>query len=298
MKRTLHIYLHSPLRGNAEAGRVNIFNRMQSALPDWWMVFVPDTEAERLRAATRDHNLFHMVEPNGANTLCLRRAYYYPFWRIEATNERWNFDVAKASFDPAQVPPDAARAFLERWRPKIFRAGPVSREGFIYVPLQGRISDHRSFQSMSPLAMIETVLQQDDRRQVRATLHPNEIYSGQDIAALSNLQHRFPRFQLVQLDAKDLLGACDYVVTQNSSVALTGYFAGKGAVLFAGIDFHHIAGSVKRDGVAAAFETTRHPLPDFAAYLWWFFKAHCINGGSPEAEEQISARLRRHGWLT
>jgi hypothetical protein len=296
--RTLHIYLHSRLRENAQGGRVNIFNRMQAALADWRLVYLDDTEAERLRAPDRDHNLFHMVEPTGPNTLCLRRAYHYPFWRIEATNERWNFDVAKAVFDPASIPSDAAQAFLDRWRPKVFRDGPVTREGFVFIPLQGRISDHRSFQSMRPLAMIETVLELEPKREILATLHPKEVYTVQDLAALAALTARFPRFQLVQRDARDLLGACDYVVTQNSSIALTGYFAGKTAVLFAGIDFHHIAGSVPRDGLAEAFATVRAPLPDFAAYLWWFFKAHCINGGAPEAEAQIRARFRRHGWLT
>jgi hypothetical protein len=298
LARTLHIYLHSPFRENAVAGRVNIFNRMQAALPDWRLVFVPDSEAERLYAPDRDHNLFHMVEPTGPNVLCLRRAYHYPFWRIEATNERWNFDVARSEFDPAKVPAEEAGVFLERWRPKVFRSGPVTREGFVFVPLQGRLSEHRSFQSMRPLAMIETVLGQDSSREVLATLHPKEDYSDRDMAALSDLERRFARFQLVQGDAKDLLGACDYVVTQNSSVALTGYFAGKQAVLFAGIDFHHIAGSVPRDGVPRAFDRLQQPMPDFAAYLWWFFKAQSINGGAPDAEDQIRARFRRHGWLT
>lgn len=298
LSRTLHIYLHSPFRENAETGRVNIFNRMQAALPDWRLVYVPDTEAERLRAPDRDHNLFHMVEPTGPNVLCLRRAYHYPFWRIEATNERWNFDVARAMFDPARVPAEEARAFLDRWRPKVFRDGPVTREGFVFVPLQGRMSEHRSFQSMSPFAMIETVLAQDPSRRVLATPHPREDYSDRDMAALSDLQRRFPKLQLVRRDTKDLLGACDYVVTQNSSVALTGFFAGKQAVLFAGIDFHHVAGSVPFVGVARAFNMLRQPLPDFSAYLWWFFKAQSINGGAPDAEDQIRSRFRRHGWLT
>ncbi len=297
LTRTMHIYLHSPLRENAAAGRINIFNRLQTALPDWRLVFLPDTEAELWRAASRDHNLFHMREPAGANMLCLRRAYFYPFWRIEATNERWNFDVAKTAFDPAGVPEADASDFQARWQPLVFREGPTTYEGFVFMPLQGRIRAHRSFQSMSPLAMIEATLEHDTVRPILATLHPKEIYTDEDVAALESLAARFPRFQLSDSAAKDLVSACDYIVTQNSSIALTGYFAAKVAVLFAGIDFHHIAGSVPRDGIAAAFGVMQRPPPDFAVYLWWFYKQHAINGGAPEAEDQIRARLARHGWL-
>ena len=297
MPKTLHIYLHSPLRENAAAGRVNIFNRLQLALPGWRLIYVADTEAELWQAQTRDYNLFHMVEPTGPNVLCLRRTYFYPFWRIEATNERWNFDVAQADFHPETVPKPEAAAFVARWRTKMFGDGPTRQDGFIFMPLQGRLSEHRSFQSMSPLAMIETVLAQDPRRPVLATLHPNEHYSDRDRAALATLCQQYARFDVTHRDASDLLDSCDYVVTQNSSLALKGYFAGKAAVLFARIDFHHISGSVPRLGLRAAFEAAAGALPDFAAYLWWFYKAHCINGGSPDAEKQIRARLRRHGWL-
>ncbi len=291
----LHIYLHSPWREQAAAGGVNFFERLRAALPHWRLEFHPDTESERLQAIGRGYGLFHMQEPVGGRILCLRKAYHFPFWRIEATNERWHFDVAKAEFDPAEVTADQAAAFHTRWRPKIFRDGPVTKDGFVFIPLQGRIRDHRSFQSASPLAMIETVLKQD-ARPIRATLHPKESYSPADLAALDDLTARFPRFAVVQADTKDLLAGCDYVVTQNSGVALTGYFAGKQAVLFAGSDFHHIAGSVPRDGVATAFARAKGPAPDFAAYLWWFFKRHAINGGAPECEAQIKARLLRHGW--
>jgi hypothetical protein len=266
-------------------------------VPEWRLIFVSDAPEERALAPLRDLNLFHMAEPAAANTLCLRRAYHYPFWRIEATNERWNFDVARAAFDPASVPAAKAASFLRRWRPKVFGDGPVTRQGFVFVPLQGRLRDHRSFQAMSPLAMIETILRVAPTRQVRASLHPKEIYDQADHAALTALAARHPHFQLSTSDGRELLAACDHVVTQNSSVALTGFFAGKRAVLFAGIDFHHIAGSVPRDGLTQAFAHLDAPEPDFAAYLWWFFQAHAINAGASQAEDQIRARFRRHGWL-
>jgi hypothetical protein len=294
LPETLHIYLHEPLRSRAEAGEINFFNKMAAALPGWTLRYHEDTEAQRLAAPLRGYGLFHMQEPPVSTILCLRRAYHYPFWRIEATNERWHFDVAKAAFDPADVPMDQAERFFTRWRPKIFRDGPTSRDGFVFMPLQGRLQLHRSFQSQSPIDMIRTVLALWPDRPIKATLHPKEEYSDEDHRILARIEAESPAFQLIQGDAKDLLATCDLVVTQNSSVALTGYFAQKPAILFAGADFHHIAASVWRDGPAAVRQVPTDP--DFIAYLWWFFQRQSINAGAADAEERIRERLARHGF--
>lgn len=294
MPETLHIYLHEPFRSRAAAGEINFFNKLAAALQDWRLRFHEDSEDERLAAPSRGFGLFHMQEPMVSTILCLRRAYHYPFWRIEKTNERWNFDVAKAAFDPADVPRGPAQQFFDRWRPKIFREGPTYRAGFVFVPLQGRLQDCRSFQSKSPLEMIKEVLRRWPDVPVKATLHPKEIYSENDHKALARLEDTHPMFRVVTEDAKDLLAACDRVVTQNSSVALTGFFAQKPAVLFAGSDFHHIAGSVPRDGLTAALAD--RPEPEYAAYLWWFFQRQSINAGAADAEVKIRDRFRAHGF--
>lgn len=294
MAKTLHIYLEEPMRTRAEAGEINLFNKMAQALAGWNLRYHEDTEAERLAAPGRGYGLFHMHEPPVPTILCLRRTYHYPFWRIERTNERWNFDVARARFDAAQVPPERVAAFDARWRPRIFRDGPVHRRGFVFMPLQGRLAEQRSFQSQSPLQMIETCCKAWPDRPVRATLHPKETCSAADHQALSALADRFAHFQLVQADAKDLLADCDLVVTQNSAVALTGFFARKPAVLFAGSDFHHIAASVPREGLKSAL--IPRPDPDFAAYLFWFFQRQSINAGAANAVEKIRARFAALGF--
>jgi hypothetical protein len=293
MGETLHIHLHDGLRARAEAGEVAIVTAIRAALPGWRLVFHPDTEAERARAAGRGYGLFHMQEPTSPRILCLRRTYTPPFWRIERTNERWRFDVAEAAFDPQGIPPDDARRFAARLRAKWLGDRQTGQDGFLLMPLQGRLSEHRSFQSMSPLAMIRTTLDADPRPLV-ATLHPKEAYSPADRQALDRIAEGNPRFTLSDRPTDDLLARCDGVVTQNSSVALTGLAVGKPAVLFAGIDFHHPAGSVPRDGLRAAF-APRLPA-DFAPYLWWFFRRHAIDAGAADAVAQVALRLRRHGW--
>jgi hypothetical protein len=38
-------------------------------------------------------------------------------------------------------------------------------------------------------------------------------------------------------------------------------------------------------------------MPDYDAYLWWFFQKMSINAGRPDVEDNISAELRRLGWI-
>ena len=295
----LHLYLPEPMRRDAQAGKINIVNRMAAAVAPlgWHLAFHDESPTELAKAGERDGRaLFHMAEPAVMGGLTLRRAYHYPFWQLEATSARWEFDVANAVFDPTETDPVLAKSFASRLRLRVLGNGPVTRNGYVFMPLQGRISRHRSFQSMSPLAMIEATLAAEPQRKIWATLHPKESYDADEMAALAALQSRFQRFRLIQGDAPTLLQGCDYVVTQNSGLALNGYLLGKPAVMFARSDFHHIAGSVPRQGVAAAFACAKAGPHDFAGYLYWFFKHHTINGGAQDAEEQILARLKRHGW--
>tara|TARA_R110002096_G_scaffold52222_19_gene136271 strand:- start:2969 stop:3868 length:900 start_codon:yes stop_codon:yes gene_type:complete len=294
----LHLYLPHPMRENAAKGEINIINRIGIAVAQsgYGMQFHGDSVDERMQAIGDDDlHLFYMQEPYGQNVLNLRRAYTYPFWQIEATNERWNFDVAKAAFDPSEIDMEQARPFFRRWRKRLLGDAPRSEDGYVFMPLQGRLRVHRSFQSMSPEAMIQMTLAMEPRHGILATLHPNEAYDDEDFAMLETFSARHPRFKVIEGNARDLVLNCKYVATQNSSVAMHGYFAKKPAVLFADIDFHHIAGAVGRLGLEKAFAMTEENIP-FVAYLYWFFKNHCINGGAPEAEAQILARMRAHNW--
>ncbi|MFN4058046.1 MAG: hypothetical protein ACK4HW_07680 [Roseinatronobacter sp.] len=297
MAHNLHIHLHDSLRARAQAGEVPLFTHLAASLPGWRLHFQPDTPLARLKTRLRGgYGLFHMQPlPAGGRILCLRRAYIYPFWRIERTHLRWEFDAARMAFEPASFDPDPAARFVARWRPKLLGDRPITRAGFILIPLQGHLQTARSFQSMSPLHMIEETLTRDPRP-VIATLHPNQRYSDADRRALAQMTERFPRFSLSPKTSADLLAACDLVVTQNSSVALTGFFAAKPAILFGQSDFHHIAASIPRDGLEAAFARPAPTLDVFDRYLHWFFTQTAINAGAPDAPARLNARLRALGW--
>lgn len=299
--RLLTFYLHWDVRKRASRGRHNFISKICSVVQraGFDVAFDKSDEETLLQSAARPgYAMFHMDDPFHDRALTMRRVYQYPFWAIEQTAKRWDWSVARSVFDPASVPADKAARFFSFWAKRQFGDAPdrARREGYVYVPLQGRLLAQRSFQSASPVEMLESVLAHDPDRPVAATLHPKESYSDQERTALSRLQDRFPRLMVSSGGMEQHLQNCDYVVTQNSSAAFFGYFFKKPAVLFGRIDFHHIAASVSRLGAAEAIARAPQMQPDYAAYLFWFWQEQSINAGLDTAEDRIRARLAAAGW--
>lgn len=295
--KVLYFYLGPRQRAQVLAREPKIQTRIVEVVEaaGWTVVLLP----EEARHAVPSMDGYHLVsnqEVPGPFCLSLRKCYIEPFWRIEAFNDRWNWEIGRLPFDPAAGRVDHLAWFYNHWQKKLFDTAAIARDRFVFMPLQGKLTRHRSFQSMSPVAMIEATLSAVPGLPVRATLHPREDYTPEEIAAVLALATANPRFTLSDQPSIRLLARCDLVVTQNSSMALTGYFAGKPAVLFAQADFHHIAGSVPRQGIAAAFAAARGPAPPFAEFLFWFFKRNAITAWADDVHIQIRDRLQSHGW--
>ena len=300
-EKTLTFYLEPEMRARAVAGKINFVNRVVTAFRNcgFQADFKENSYNELLRSAKAPgYSMFHMDDPFHARALTMRRAYYYPFWRIEASAKRWEWQVAKAEFEPGDIDPDLASAFFAYWQNRLFGDAPsaASDQGYIYIPLQGRLLERRSFQTVSPIEMIKTTLAAAPDRVIRVTLHPKEQYSRAETDALDTLTEDQPRITRSSRSAEALVKDCAYVVTQNSSAAVIGYFHCKPAVLFGKIDFHHIAANVHDLGVAEAFMRVRAMRPPFAKYLFWFLQTMSINAGREDAEEKILATVRTMGW--
>ncbi len=283
MERVLSIYLDGSRRANAEAG-TGIFGAVADVVKAaGWEVRYAGQAAE---IAGEGYHLVYNRPTEGPFCFSLRRCYLEKYYRIEATNDRWNWDVTGLAF-----PGKPGQAWFQNyWAERLFHGLKVYRGGYIFMPLQGKLLQRRHFQAASPVEMIRATLAADPERRIVAGLHPREVYSEAELDALRGIE----RFELVT-GSMPWLAGCDYVVTENSSLALTGFFASKPAVLFARIDFHHIAASVHRLGVAGAFEAVQHPQP-YADYLHWFFKKQALCEVGDDRDAQIAARLRAHGW--
>ena len=295
-ERPLRFYLEPGLCERARGGLHPFIGKLQNVMenarfrvefhPFPVSTFAPDV-----------HALCHMVKPDSDKALIFRRVYHYPFWQIEQTSERWQWDIAKAEFDPGAVSGDAPR-FYRFWQKRLFEDAPDSAQyrGYVYVPLQGRLTRHRSFQKCSPVDMIRHCLTHLPDRRIVATLHPKEEYTSADLQALETLAKENARLEIDTGDMVRHLQDCDFIVTQNSSAAFNGYFFGKPALLFAGIDFHHIAIKADLSDLAASFAQVADHRPAFDAYVWWFWQSQSINAGKDDVCDKIAARLKRFGW--
>lgn len=284
------------MRASAEAGQHNFIAKLEAVLcGHGFEVVYADENTRHLHEGGRA--IVHMKPPVGHDGLVIRRVYAYPFWAIERSEKRWEWSVAKAEFDPRDVRLQPARKFALNQRKRLFGSVEPSKEGFVYVPLQGRIREQRSFQAASPLKMIEALLSAESTRNVAIGKHPKEQYDAKDIAVLERISQKFGRVSLVQGGMERLLPACDYVVSQNSAAAFFGLFFEKPCALFGKVDFHHVAAKAHELGAEEAVTRAAGLRPDFARYLWWFWQERSVNAGRPEAEELIAVKLRDAGWI-
>jgi hypothetical protein len=288
------IYLPDGLRQDAEAGRHNFIGRVAAVLDGAGLSIRHAPEEQAAGADPDEYALVHMIAPPHGRALVMRRVYHYPFWAIERSDRRWDWHVARATFDPAAVPRAEADRFRMFWRDRLFPGADPARDGHIYMPLQGRLTNHRSFQTCSPIDMIRTVLDNTDRK-VIAALHPRETYGAVERAALDRLAAH-PQLEITTGEMERWLPGCDMVVTENSGAGFNGFLLDKPCVLFARIDFHHIAANVADHGAAAALALADGPRPDFAGFVHWFWQRMSINAGRAEAADAIRAALRRGDW--
>ena len=300
-EKTVTFYLHDQLRDQAVRGQHNFIACVSDVLDAAGLrvEYDDDSDAARLRAMARPGYGFHLMEdPATTRGLTFRMCYHYPFWHIERHGRRWDWPVATSSFDPDAQDPAKAANFYRFWQKRLFNDGPAkaTREGFVYVPLQGRLITHRSFQSCSPIDMVRTVLEHEPERDIVVTLHPSETYTMAEQNALEALIDGHPQLHIRGGEMEHHLQGCDYVVTQNSGAGFMGYYFGKPLILFGKSDFHHIALNVGQIGAAEAFARVADHRPDYAAYLYWFLQRRAINAGRPETLQKIRTVLRGHGW--
>lgn len=298
--KILRLFLDTELRQSAESGDHNFIGKVANVAraSGYRVEFKTNSDVDRLNSAgLRGYAMFHMDDPFHDRAITFRGVYHYPFWAIERSAKRWQWRVANSGFSPDNVPRDEAVRFFDYWRNRLFDSADAdpSQGGYVYVPLQGKLLDCRSFQTCSPLEMVQAVLHHDPERRVIAALHPKETYTSAEIAELEGLKSKNPRLEVTSGNMAKWLPGCDYAATQNSSAGFFGFFFEKPCVLFGQTDFHHIALNVAALGAQDAVAQAPQHNPDYAGYIHWFWQQMSINAGRPDAEDQIRARLKLCG---
>lgn len=274
------------------SGHFNFIERVRDAVASrgWHSEIAPESDAAPERYV---YALHHMSGPRHKRTKIFRRTYYYPFWHIETVPQRWRWDVAKAEYRPNQIDTDEARNFIHNLRAQYLPGISPVAPTHVLIALQQDLLKTRSFQTMSPLAMIEAVARTE--KTCIATLHPNGDYKPEELAALDTLAARYPNLTIGG-SSRDLLAGAEYVATQNSAVAMDAYLLTRPVVLFGQIDFHHIALNVADMGVEAALNAAPDHKTHYAKYLYWMLREQAIDAMAPTAELRILDALKKGGW--
>jgi hypothetical protein len=244
--KPVHFYLPYGMRAQAASGKHNFINKLMEVLREagFGAEFHETSLLERLKGSVRPgYSITCKADPFNEKSLKIHQNYFLPFWQIEKTAARWERDVTFAQFDPSIVPAKEANRFFHFWRNRIFgdMSPQPSGEGYVYVPLQARLPIKRSFQSCSPMEMLEITLRECGSSKVVATIHPRHEYMDAELAALHAFADKQDRLTIDTGNMETHLANCRYIVTQNSSVAISGYFHERPVILFAEVDFHHIA---------------------------------------------------------
>ena len=293
----MHFYLPPAALDSLAKGGKSMFSRISDAVTAvGWRVHLCD-EAQRHDIPHRDG--WHLVnnrEPPSDRCLTLRVAGFQPFWQIERTNDRQDWEITHSAYEPPDVPPERIAQFLAQWRKVVLEDRKPTQGGGIFVPLQGQLTERQYFQSASPILMLHQVLTRYPQTRVTSTLHPKETYDTEEREALARLQALHPNFHLQTGGSLEVLATCDQVICENSSVAMKGFLWGKPAMFWARIDFHHIAASVPHTGEEAAFaQLEQAERPDFGRYLFWYCRLQSLFGWE-DNPGRIRARLRDLGW--
>ena len=291
-ERLLRIHLDPEMTERVTSGHFNFIDRLRAAVASrgWQTEIAPETTAPPERYT---YALHHMSGPRHKRAKIFRRTYYYPFWHIESVPQRWRWDVAKAEFRPNQIDTEAARNFIHNLRTQYLPGIAPVAPTHVLIPLQRELAKTRSFQTISPLAMVETVARTG--KTCIATLHPNGDYTPEELRALDQLAARYPNLSIGG-NSRELLAGAEYVATQNSAVAMDAYLLTRPVVLFAQIDFHHIALNVADMGVEQALNAAPDHKTHYAKYLYWMLREQAIDAMAPTAELRILDALKKGGW--
>lgn len=297
--KTLDIYLPNGLCRYLKTGKKHrFFSPVQAAFSEkgFDVNIVEDTDAARLASLRKNaYAMFHYKEPFHDHALDARSAYIGPFYKMESETYRQDFRTTGKQFRPAKIDPEVAHRFFGNWQKNVIGHPEPAYLGAVLIPLQGKLTRCRVGQSMSPIEMIKATLFHDNKRKIILKKHPREAYSDEEQHALDQILEN-PRAELVDADINNLLAGCDYVVAQNSSVALKGLFHRKPGILFAHCEFHHAFQSVQYTSLETCFERVLAHPPAYEKYLFWYLQRNCINTSREFVKDRIIAQCREFGW--
>lgn len=262
-------------------------------------------ERTHLRAHTAfEAEAFHFVHqglvalPNALNTA---PSYLRGFWYADPQGVFGESSLHNLSFDPAEIATARAQKYAGWLRARTVaqrlskhrqpETEQVFASGHVAVFLQGESLPVQRAAYMSEVEMVRALAEALPERQILVKRHPRNAgeESWEDI---SQLVLECDNLALVDANVHDILRSAALCCSISSSVAIEAMLHRVPSLVFGRTDFHHCVQTVERteDVAEAAQQALARDWP-YDAFLFWFFRHHCLDERAKDWLGKLNRRL-------
>lgn len=265
--------------------------------------------AYRERAVLRAHpsyeaDAFHFVHqglvdlPNALNTA---PSYLRGFWQADPKGSLGQSSLRTLDFVADDVPRARAEAFCDWLRKRtigqrLSKHGQPEAEasfgsGAIAVFLQGESLPVRRIAYVDEVAMVRALVAARGDRQVLIKRHPRNAgeESFSEIAALADA---CDGVRIVDANVHDILRSSAVCASISSSVAIEAMLHDVPSLTLGNVDFHHCTQIVSDlEDVPHALEAAMAKDWPFEAFLFWFFRHHCLDMRAQDWLGKLNKRM-------
>lgn len=300
MIKTLDIYLPDHMIDIAQEKPKSFYSNVKNVFEaiDFKVNFVEARDDALLTSfKAESYALFHRNRPWHENSLEARPAPFGPFWSIDKTADPAQKRIYGLGFNPNLIDGVSAARFFGRQlnRPTFAVENPSTKAGYVFVALQGLLSKQRSWQSMTPLEMVQRTVEIEEKRPIFIKLHPNEQYSDEELTFLHDLCDG-DRIRMVEGDLNALMASCAYTVSMNSAVSFKALLFGKPGILFGDAEFHHPFQNVRQQGLTQCFDGVLKDTVEYEKYIFWYLRKQMIHNFAPSTDRDILRHCKNLGW--
>ncbi|GAA6179267.1 hypothetical protein NBRC116594_07050 [Shimia sp. NS0008-38b] len=263
----------------------------------------------RERAYLRAHpdlesDAFHFVHqglvqmPNALNT---GPSYLRDFWYADPKGVFGMSSLFDLQFEVGNVPPERAASFADWLRRRIVNkrlskhlqpnAANTFAPGAIAVFLQGESLPTKRVAFTDEARMVEALISVRAGREVLIKRHPRNSADTcfPEIAAMADANDGV---RIVDANIHDMLVQAAVCASISSSVAVEAMLHNVPSLTFGRVDFHHCTQTVERiDDVPEALEVALTRAWPYEAFLFWFFRQHCLDMRAKKWFATLNRRL-------
>ncbi len=262
-------------------------------------------ERTHLRAhAAFEIEAFHFVHqglvalPNALNT---GPSYLRDFWYADPQGVFGESSLHDAPFDPSEISTERAHKYAG-WLRERTVAQRLSKHrqpdtkttfaaGHVAIFLQGESLPVKRAAFMGEAEMVQAIATALPDRRVTVKRHPRND-GDESWAEIAQIVQKHDNLSVIDANVHDILHSAALCCSISSSVAIEAMLHRVPSLVFGRTDFHHCVQTVMHsaDVAQASAHALHHDWP-FDAFLFWFFRHHCLDERAKDWLGKLNRRL-------